>query len=151
MSSTSRASRTRRSSASKGQWFLISTVVAVGALLSVSLVMKDFFAVDASTTSRSREGFYEWDLKEQFENIVNQSSCADMQKNLDDFISFSRARLWESGYLVYIEYQQTAGKTKPYSYICNDSPKVRDIGKGILIATQDAVYYDNIDPSLIIR
>ena len=41
----------------KGQWFIISAVIATGAFLSISLVLKDFFVVDASNDARTREDF----------------------------------------------------------------------------------------------
>jgi hypothetical protein len=120
---------------SKGQWFMISAVIATGAFLSISLIMKDFFIIDASTTSRDREDFFLWDLNEQFDRVVSQSPCADLDKNLDEFNTFSKRHLWESGYLIHIQYTK---------YSCSDQPKVREVGKGLVVATEDAVFYYNM-------
>ncbi len=143
----------------KGQWFIVSAVIATGAFLSISLVLKDFFVVDASNDARTREDFYLWDIRDQFERTVQLSTCNEMQKQLDDLIAFSRSRLQESGYLVYAEYQLTSGKTKSYAYDCaEDDPgtplvneRVRNIDKGIVVATEKAVYHYNIDPSKVIK
>ncbi|MBI4170058.1 MAG: hypothetical protein HY514_00020 [Candidatus Aenigmarchaeota archaeon] len=142
----------------KGQWFLISAVLATSAFLSISLVLKDYFVTDASDIARGREDYYLWDLRTQFDALVQESSCDDMEKNLNGFIAFVRNRLWESGYLGYIEYDKTQGKTQSYAYDCEeDDPvtppneRVRNIEKGLLVATEDAVFYSNIDPDDVIK
>ncbi|GEM_PF-2825895 len=143
-------------SRSKGQWFLISAVIATGAFLSISLVLKDYFVVDASDQARGREDAYLSNLKEQFAQVVEQSSCDEMQKNLNSYIAFVRSRLSESGYFVYIEYDNNQGNTKSYTYDCQeDTPapgdqRVRNIDKGIVVASNSAVYYFNINASKII-
>lgn len=152
-----------RSSRSKGQWFLISAVIAVSAFLSISIVLKDFFVIDSSVTARNREDQYMWNIKEQFENVVEKSSCTEMDANLNEYMNFVKNRLWESGYLVYIEYahnpQNRPPRTKDYSYTCQDDdpatlpiePRIRNIGKGLLVATEDAVFSNNINPDDIIK
>ncbi len=144
----------RSSSFSKGQWMLISAVIVVGTFLSISLVFRDFFVVDASVTARGNGGFYLNNLEGQFENVVDKSPCANLQKNVDDFIAFSKMKLWEQGYFVYIEYQQTAGKTQSYNYQCQEfqpgpvppaQPKIRDVGKGIIVATEGSIFYSGMD------
>jgi len=139
-------------SRSKGQWFLISAVIVTGAFLSISLVLKDYFVIDASGQASGREDVYLWNIKDQFAQVVEQSSCDEMGNNLNSYITFVRNRMSESGYLVYIEYGNNPGNTKSYTYDCQeDNPqtqqneRVRNIDKAVVVASNNAVYYWNID------
>lgn len=140
----------------KGQWFLISAVIATGAFLSISLVLKDYFVVDASGQARLREDYLLWDLRDQFESVVSQSSCEEMEKRLNAYIAFARARLWESGYIGHVEYARSPDKVGgPYNYECDDthplpSRRVKNIEKGIVVASESAVYSFNLDPKKVI-
>jgi hypothetical protein len=145
----------RSSRYNKGQWMLISAVIVTGTFLSISLVLKDYFIVDASTSARDLESQHFQNIKEQFENVVQGSSCTgtEMEDNLNDYIAFVRNSLQESGYLVYIEYEKTSGKTKnSYAYDCvEEDPntpgdqRVRTVEKGIVIASEGIVYYSNMN------
>ena len=100
----------------KGQWFLISAVIAVGAFLAISFVMKDFFLVDASDTARLSDNYYYWNVQDQFYEVVSQSQCGPgnsiMDSNLQEFISFSRSDLARKGYFLHVQYNiQTCNST----------------------------------------
>ncbi len=143
-------------SRSKGQWFLISAVIATGAFLSISLVLKDYFVIDASDQARGREDYYLSNIKDQFVQVVEQSPCGPgdetMASSIDSYIAFVRGRFSELGYFIYIEYDKTPGKTKSYAFDCEDdnpqtprNERVRNIDKAIVVASDSAVYYFNID------
>lgn len=75
----------------KGQWFLISAVIASSAFLGISLLVKDYFAVDTSSAAKINNGFYFQSISQQLDNIlkntvVNDSPvCINLTTNLDEF------------------------------------------------------------------
>ena len=122
----------------KGQWFLISAVVAVGAFLSISVFFRDYFAVDSSSTARINEEMYFSELNEQFDTVVQQSGCADMDSNLKEFESFSAKKMSEIGYFLYMNHE-----------IKNCASKI--VTKQIVLASDRAVLNEGIDAESVLR
>ncbi|MCX6819126.1 MAG: hypothetical protein NT129_03970, partial [Candidatus Aenigmarchaeota archaeon] len=48
---------------SKGQWFLISTVMVSAAFLAISFLFEEYFAVDNSAMARIADNYYFDDIK----------------------------------------------------------------------------------------
>lgn len=132
---------------SKGQWFIISAVIAVGAFLSISLVMKDFFVVDTSDVARIDEDFHFWNVQEQFSAAVVRSDCASLDNNIKEYNAYSKKELAKKGYFLHTDYE-----------ICEcteDDPstgtsRTRNVASGFLVASENvALYTNNIDPSTV--
>lgn len=93
-------------SSSKGQWFLISAIMATGVFLVISGLFKTYLAQDSSPGVRANEDYFFDNIKGQF-NEVKKSSCADIDKNLRDFRSFVTREMASHGYLFYMNYSST--------------------------------------------
>ena len=88
----------------KGQWFLLSAVVATGAFLVISGVFSTYSSIDPSVIARSNENFHFSQIRNQFQNVVSGSQCADLDANLREFTAMARKEMAEHGYLLYINY-----------------------------------------------
>jgi hypothetical protein len=120
----------------KGQWMLISAVIVIGTFLSISLVFRDFFVIDASEVTRDSSQFYFNDLNTQFDNItarnVSESACVNLTNTLDRFIAFSKNKLAQSGFFVHFTYVINS---------CTDDPPVRNILKKLVVASSGEIIY----------
>lgn len=85
----------------KGQWFLISAVVISGALLTISVLFRDYFIADASKVALIDEDFYFNDIKFGMKDILANHcpSNSDGARNFKEFIEFSRQKMQEKGYI----------------------------------------------------
>ena len=54
---------------SKGQWFFISAVIASGIFLSISVIFKDYFAVDSSAALSDEDFYFSSDTNSQWLTI----------------------------------------------------------------------------------
>ena len=129
------------SSNKKGQWFLISTVIASVAFLSISFLFKDYFIVDTSATAMAYEDFYFWDIKNGLNEMVSihgfdQPTCEDLGYRLDEFSYLVGSNMNEIGYYFF------ANKTV-------DCPG-RVVNFGILLASDRMVIYENVNPDDLI-
>jgi hypothetical protein len=129
--------RSSRSSNSKGQWFLVSAVVISGAFLAISLFFKDYLVVDQSVIPRMDEDFYFHDIKEALNRTVQMfgfdlPDCINLTNELDEFIYFSKERMAEKGYYLYV--------TK------NVDCSVQKTTFHILLASSRMVVYENVNP-----
>ena len=88
----------------KGQWFLISAVIAVGAFLSISIFFRDYFVFDTTYTIRINEETYFSSLKMQFDAVVAQSTCTNLDANLKEFEYFAQKKMAEIGYFLYLDH-----------------------------------------------
>ena len=129
------------SSSKKGQWFIISTVIASMAFLSISLLFKNYFVVDTASVATNDEDFYFWNIKYGLTETVNIVGydipyCVRLENALNDFIGYSKTRMAEMGYYLYAEkIIDCAGGTTDF---------------GILLASDDMLVYENVDPTTII-
>ncbi len=86
----------------KGQWFLISAVVISGALLTISVLFRDYFTADASKVALMDEDFYFNDIKYGMKDILANHCPGNDEgaRNLKEFIEFSRRKMQEKGYIL---------------------------------------------------
>lgn len=87
----------------KGQWFLLSAVIASATFLSISLMYKGYLTIDTSAPARISEDFF-------FMNIVNElnhtfeysPNNALLSENFNDFYAFAQQKAYGSGYYLAI-------------------------------------------------
>ena len=122
----------------KGQWFLISAVIASGAFLAISILFNNYFVVDTSEPALIDEGFYFDSVKDGMERTIDLSDCTNMDRNLRSFVQFSEEKLTAIGYFLHVEYTI-------------NSCAAKDVDYGILLASDRYVRCDNVaDPQAIV-
>jgi hypothetical protein len=90
----------------KGQWFIISAIIASGAFLVISIIFMDFTSVDTSTPKILDADFYFSLFNHSFYSTVDAigydipGGCVDLQNALDDVVSFNKRRLLEKGIIL---------------------------------------------------
>ena len=94
----------------KGQWFIISAVIASSIFLGMSLLLKDYFVIDSAATSRTNNDFYFNSIEEQLNNIVrntvtNVSNCINLTTNLEEFRTIAEKDLAAKAMFAKIEYK----------------------------------------------
>lgn len=97
----------------KGQWFILSAVAATVVFLAISILFKTYFVIDPANVAQANEEFYFNNIKEQFNNILENSDCDNMNNNLDEFKVFAEKEIGSLGYLLHIEWKNlncNAGK-----------------------------------------
>ena len=80
----------------KGQWFLISAVIATGGFLAISLLYQGYFVTDPSRITYD-------DMNQQFMSIRNQLYTIKSNCNsalLDETIKFNQKTMSEKGYFL---------------------------------------------------
>ena len=122
----------------KGQWFLISAVVAVGAFLSISVFFRDYFATDSSAIVRINEDAYFLELKAQFDVVITQSDCSNMDANLKEYEYFAQKSMSQLGYFLYMD------------HIITDCA-AKDVQKKIVLASERAVLNEGIDAASVLK
>lgn len=98
--------RNRRFPLSKGQWFLISAVIASGIFLAISILLQDYFKVPPAVGNE--EQIYFDDIKNMSVRVI-QIDCAKQggpillnRENLTEYIHFAGEKMGGLGYLVNI-------------------------------------------------
>src|SRR3990172_7058492 len=66
----------------KGQWFLISAVIASSIFLTISFALKSFFSVDTSAAALYDEHYYFFDIKYNVNEIKLHSGCSIQNNGL---------------------------------------------------------------------
>lgn len=94
----------------KGQWFIISAVIASSIFLGMSFLLKDYFVVDSAATARVSNDFYFGNIEDQLDNIVrnsitNSTNCVNLTTNLDEFKALAEKDLASRGFYSKIEYK----------------------------------------------
>jgi hypothetical protein len=120
----------------RGQWFLISAVIIVGVFLLVSTFFRDYYATDTTAVPRMDEEHYFWELKMNFNGVVRASDCDNLEDNLNEFSAFSRQKMAELGYFLYLNY--TIDMTD-----CTATPK-------IVLASDRMVLNEGINATTVI-
>jgi len=115
----------------KGQWFLISAVVASGVFLALSALFKSYFVVDPAFTARHNEDFYFNNVREQFNNVISASDCTSMDRNLREFRAFTQRELGNMGYFLFMN----------YTFDCN----AKTSKLGLLVASPNMLICQNIN------
>ena len=122
---------------SKGQWFLVSAVIASGAFLAISLLFNSYFVVDTSKPALIDEDYYFHVVKSGINNTIQLSNCTvndgitNMERNLGGFVDFTTNELAEIGYFLHIEYNIVDCNAKRVNY-------------GILLASDRYTRCDNV-------
>ncbi len=92
----------------KGQWFIISAVVATSVFLSISVLLEDYFIIDASSQARVSNDFHFYNIMDQFnyiaENTMTNGSCINLTTRLDELKKLTEDSLGAKGFLVNLEY-----------------------------------------------
>ena len=128
----------------KGQWFLVSAVIASGAFLAISLLFNNYFVVDTSEPALIEEDYYFSGVKSGINRTIWFSNCTviegitNMDRNLRNFVQFSKDELAEVGYFLHAE------------YTINDCAAKR-VNYGILLASEKYVRCDNVaNPQIVL-
>lgn len=88
----------------KGQWFLISAVVATGIFLAIAGVFKTYTDIDTSKPSIFNEDYYFQDVKQGLSNTIKLSDCSNYDTNIKEYIAFSKREMAKLGYILNITY-----------------------------------------------
>jgi hypothetical protein len=119
----------------KGQWFIISAVVASSIFFTVSVLLKDYFVVDSSHEAAISNDYYFYDIVEQFNYIVATTptnvSCSNLTARLDELKAVAERTLSPKGMFVFLNY------TLPPS--CSESNYV---SMNLLIASEKEIIYN---------
>jgi len=118
----------------KGQWFIISAVIASSIFLGISFLLKDYFIVNSAVTARSNNDFYLNSIEEQLNNIVrntvtNRTNCINLTANLDEFRTMAERNLASKGVFAKIEYA-----------IVQCAPNI--VRFNFIVASEDQVVYN---------
>ncbi len=123
---------------SKGQWFIVSAVMVTGVFLVISGLFKSYSLIDVSSTARPNEDFYFYNIKDQFNSVVQGSDCASMDKNLREYQAFAEREVNNLGYRFFM------------SYTINDCA-AKSVSLGLLIGSNNLVVYENVNPDDILK
>jgi len=92
----------------KGQWFLISAIIASSIFLTISFSLKSFFSVDTSASALYDEHYYFFDIKDNVNKIKDNSGCnaqnnglTEEENNLREYLSLTKESMAEKGYLFF--------------------------------------------------
>ncbi len=121
----------------KGQWFIISAVVASGVFLAMSVLFRDYFLVDSSTVASINEDFYFKNVEQQLALLASMDDgCANpsqYEQNYLEFKEFAERKIARLGYFLFIN------KTS----VCPGE-------FSLLLASDRAVIHKNVDPETIL-
>ncbi len=121
----------------KGQWFLVSAVIASGAFLAISILFNNYFVVDTSDPALIDENYYFNLVKSGMDKTVQFSNCSvtggmtNMDRNIRAFVDFSKQEMAETGYFLHVEYSIVDCSSKKVNY-------------GILLASERYTRCDNV-------
>ena len=116
----------------KGQWFIISAVVLSGIFLSISGLLKTYSKIDTEQAAIDTD-FYFWNIREGLKKTVESPECST--EKIEEFENIIKESLEKQGVFVYINHTGRFNcATKESSF-------------GILLATEKAVFYENILPN----
>ena len=115
----------------KGQWFLISAVIASSAFLTISFLFRSYFAADSTEVARINEDFYFHDIKQQFDILANEQDCANYDSNFREFRAFAEREMGNLGYLLYMNFTIDDCSQKKYRW-------------GMLLASERMVICHNV-------
>jgi|GEM_PF-7041743 len=100
-SSSAFREKTKGVSSSKGQWFLVSAVLATGAFLAISFLFRTYFASDSSIVARTSEDFYFSNLRDQLDYLAARNCPAgDFYGDFSELKEASNRILSALGYAV---------------------------------------------------
>ncbi|MCD6381480.1 MAG: hypothetical protein J7L43_00690 [Candidatus Aenigmarchaeota archaeon] len=85
----------------KGQWFLISAVVASFLFLTLSTFFRGYYIVDTAKVPRYNEEFIAWNIVGELNRTISKYSTAtNLEENLNWIIKFLEEKYRKFGYYV---------------------------------------------------
>lgn len=93
----------------KGQWFIISAVVASSIFLGLSFLLKDYFVLDSSDAGKINNDFFFYNINNQLDSIVQNTvtiagNCVNLTTALDEFKTIAERDLAAKGLFLRIDY-----------------------------------------------
>ena len=120
----------------KGQWFIISAVIASGVFLTMSVLFRDYFLVDSSVVASVNEDFYFRNVKNQIDSLRyldgGCSESAVYNQNYKELKYLAETKMASIGYFLFID--EISGCPN-HKY-------------GIILASEKMVISENIDPDV---
>jgi len=87
----------------KGQWFIISAVIASAAFLSISTLFKSYYMIDSTEVMKYNEDFLFNNIKRELNKTVDYSkSLEELENNIKEFIAFVEQEMSKRGYYLEI-------------------------------------------------
>jgi hypothetical protein len=88
----------------KGQWFIISAVIASATFVTISMLYSGYFYADSSKIAKINEDFFFNNIVYELNNTLGYSANDyDFQKNLMEFVPYAEQKALEKGYYLKIE------------------------------------------------
>jgi len=88
----------------KAQFFILTTVVIVGAFYTLSKYINPYVFIDTSRAGEGGETFFFDNVKEKAIKTVEISIPTDLESNLDDYKDFVEGVAGEKGYNLVFNY-----------------------------------------------
>lgn len=93
----------------KGQWFIISAVVASSVFLGISLLLKDYFVTDSSVPATANNDHYFSNINREFDQIISSTptspgNCLNLTTRLDEFKALTGHEMAARGVLLSLQY-----------------------------------------------
>lgn len=83
----------------KGQWFLLSAVIASATFLSISLMYKGYLSIDSSEAARINEDFFFMNIVSELNRTFSYSAGdGELCWNFIDFYAYASQKAMNSGY-----------------------------------------------------
>jgi len=122
---------------SKGQWFIVSAVIATGVFLVISNLFKTYALIDVSDTARGDEDFNFHNINQTFFSVVAGSNCSNMDKNIREYRAFAEREMNNIGYTFFM------------NYTINDC-NAKSVSMGLLIGSSRMIVYHGVNPDDIL-
>ncbi len=119
----------------KGQWFIISAVVATSVFLSISMLLQNYFIVDSSSQARVNADYYFYNFLDQFNEarkVTTDGNCTNLTTNLESLKNMVQNTLASKGLFMYFEYQ----------IVPPDCSGDEDVNMDLVIATREQIIYN---------
>ncbi len=138
---------------SKGQWFIISAVIASGAFLIISVIFRGYFATDTGKVALTDENYYFFSIKSGLNQTIS-ISCSQgsnpaetrsiTERNLREFVQFSKDNLAKIGYIAEIVFDENN-----WARICDaDNILAMSSVKLILVKSEKAEVWEGERPEV---
>jgi hypothetical protein len=108
-------------SKSKGQWFIISAVIASGAFLAISILFRSFFSVDAAEIASTNHDNFLASVEDGIKKTISESDCANLERNLNEYRYFSQENLAAKSYLLDVRYKVSGCSANIYLILLSSS------------------------------
>jgi hypothetical protein len=82
----------------KGQWFLLSAVIASATFLTISIMFKGYFSMDSSRIANIDDDFFFGNVVKELNSSMKYSSDPDeVRKDVEDFAEYAKEKALERG------------------------------------------------------